>query len=118
MAILVLGAHPVQVGLLAALGALPSLFLGLFIGVGVDRLPRRLLLLRADRARALLLLSLPIAAVSGVLRIAQLYVVTVLLSTCTICFDTAYEAFLPQVVARDQLVERGAILDLGITQES
>src|SRR5258708_24941263 len=105
IAILVLGAHPAQVGLLAALSALPSLFLGLFVGVWVDRLPRRPLMLLADLARALLLLSVPIAALSGLLHIEQLYIVTVLLSACTICFDTAYQAFLPQVVTREQLVE-------------
>lgn len=105
IAILVLGAHPAQVGLLAALSALPSLFLGLFVGVWVDRLPRRPLMLLADLARALLLLSVPIAALSGLLHMEQLYIVTVLLSACTICFDTAYQAFLPQVVTREQLVE-------------
>ncbi len=105
IAILVLAAHPVQVGLLAALSALPSLFFSLFIGVWVDRLPRRPLLLLADLARALLLLSLPILALSGQLHMEQLYIVTVLLSACTLCFDTAYQAFLPQVVTRDQLVE-------------
>ncbi len=105
IAILVLGAHPAQVGLLAALSALPSLLFSLPIGVWVDRLPRRPLLLFADLIRALLLLSLPIASVAGWLHMPQLYLVTVLLSACTICFDMAYQAFLPQIVAHDQLVE-------------
>jgi predicted MFS family arabinose efflux permease len=105
IAILVLRASPAQVGLLIALSALPSLLFSLPIGVWVDRLPRRPLLLLADLARALLLLSLPIAALSGLLHMEQLYIVTVLLSTCSICFDTAYQAFLPQVVAHDQLIE-------------
>ncbi|MBO0795488.1 MAG: MFS transporter, partial [Ktedonobacteraceae bacterium] len=105
IAILVLGASPVQVGLLAALSALPSLLFSLPIGVWVDRLPRRALLILADLVRALLLLSLPIAALDGLLRMEQLYIVVLLLGTCTICFDTAYQAFLPQVVAPEQLVE-------------
>lgn len=105
IAILVLGAHPAQVGLLAALSSLPSLFLGLFVGVWVDRLPRRPLMLLADLVRALLLLSVPIAALSGLLHMEQLYIMTVLLSTCTICFDTAYQAFLPQLIMGEQLVE-------------
>ncbi|MBV9230542.1 MAG: MFS transporter [Chloroflexi bacterium] len=105
IAILVLGAHPAQLGLLAALSALPGLLLGLFIGVWVDRLPRRSLLLLADLARALLLLSLPIAALGRLLHMEQLYIVTVLLSAFTVCFDTAYQAFLPQIVTSEQLVE-------------
>ncbi len=113
IAILVLGAHPAQIGLLAALGALPSLLFSLFIGVWVDRLPRRPLLLLADLARALLLLMVPIASLSGLLHIQQLYLVTVLLSICTIFFDTAYQAFLPQITAYDQLV--GGNSKLGIS---
>ncbi len=105
IAILVLGADPAQVGLLAALSALPSLLFGLFIGVWVDRLPRRALLLLTDLVRALLLLSLPLAALSGLLHMAQLYIVTLLLSVCSVCFDTAYQAFLPQIISREQLVE-------------
>jgi predicted MFS family arabinose efflux permease len=105
IAILVLAARPDQVGLLAALSALPYLLFSLPIGIWVDRLPHRPLMLLSDIARAVLLLSLPIAALSGLLRLAQLYIITLLLSTCSICFETAYQAFLPQVVARAQLVE-------------
>ncbi len=105
IAILVLGASPAQVGLLAALGALPGLFFSLPIGVWVDWLPRRRLMLLTDLLRALLLLSLPVASLLGRLYMEQLYVVTVLLSICTICFDTAYQAFLPQIVTSEQLVE-------------
>jgi MFS family permease len=112
IAILVLQAHPVQIGLLAALSALPSLLFSLFIGVWVDRLPRRPLLLLADLIRALLLLSLPIAGLSGLLHMQQLYLVTVLLSICTVCFDIAYQAFLPQIITRDQFVEGNSKLGI------
>jgi predicted MFS family arabinose efflux permease len=112
IAILVLRAHPAQIGLLAALSALPSLLFGLLIGVWVDRLPRRPLLLLADLLRALLLLSLPIASLSGLLHMEQLYLVTVLMSICTICFDTTYHAFLPQIVAPNQLVEGNSKLGI------
>jgi len=105
IAILVLGARPIEVGLLAALSALPSLLFSLPIGVWVDRLPRRPLLMLADIVRALLLLSLPIASLPGQLQMPQLYLVAVLLSACTICFDMAYQAFLPQIVAYQELVE-------------
>jgi predicted MFS family arabinose efflux permease len=105
IAILVLKADPAQVGALVALSALPSLLFSLPVGVWVDRLPRRRLMMLADLARAALLLSLPVAAVSGFLRMWQLYVVTILLSTCTLGFDTAYRAFLPLIVESDRIVE-------------
>lgn len=115
IAILVLKADPVQVGLLAALSALPNLLFSLLIGVWADRLPRRPIMMLADLARALLLLSLPIAAFGGRLRMEQLYIVTALLSTCTICFDTAYLAFLPQIVRSDQIVEGNSKLGTSIS---
>ena len=104
IAILVLGAQPLQIGLLAALSALPNLLFSLLIGVWVDRLPRRPLMICADLARALLLISLPIAALAGLLRIEQLYLMTMLLSCATICFNTAYQAFLPQIIESDQII--------------
>jgi MFS family permease len=104
IAILLLGAQPVQIGLLVALSALPNLLFSLLIGVWVDRLPQRPLMLLTDLARALLLISLPIAALSGQLHMEQLYLVTVLLSSCTICFNTAYQTFLPQIIESDQLI--------------
>src|SRR5205085_9694418 len=58
-AILVLGASPMQMGLLGAAGAAPLLLLGLFAGVWVDRVRRRPLMIAADVGRALLLLSVP-----------------------------------------------------------
>ncbi|HET8911228.1 MAG TPA: MFS transporter [Ktedonobacteraceae bacterium] len=105
IAILLLKASPAEVGLLIALSAVPNLIFSLPIGVWIDRLPRRRLLIMTDLLRALLLLSLPIASLIGYLHMGQLYLVTLLLSTCTIGFDTAYQAFLPQIVASDQLVE-------------
>jgi MFS family permease len=105
IAILVLGAPPAQIGLLVVLGALPGLLCAPLVGVWVDRLPRRPLLLLSDLIRALLLLSLPVASLYGALSMPQLYLVTVLLSVCTLCFDAAYQSFLPQIIASDQLIE-------------
>ncbi|HEX7976467.1 MAG TPA: hypothetical protein VF498_18800 [Anaerolineales bacterium] len=46
-ALLALGAGPVQMGLLAAIGAAPILLVGLFAGVWVDRVQRRPLMIAA-----------------------------------------------------------------------
>src|SRR5437773_7528198 len=64
-ALLLLGATPFQMGLLAAVGSAPVLLVGLFAGVWVDRLRRRPLMIVADLARALLLVSIPVAALLG-----------------------------------------------------
>src|SRR4030095_3324930 len=68
IAALPLHATPGQVGLLAAWGAAPVLVVGLFAGVWVDRIRRRPVMIATDVGRALLLSIIPLAAVTGVLR--------------------------------------------------
>jgi len=60
-AILVLGASAGQVGALNAVAFLAWPVLGLFVGVWVDRLRRRPILIAADLGRALLIGSIPAA---------------------------------------------------------
>src|SRR6266700_868280 len=107
---LVLRATPVQMGLLAAIGTLPVLLVSLFAGVWVDRLRRRPLLIVADLGRAILLLSIPLAAVFGLLRIEQLYLVAALVGILTIIFEVANQSFLPGLVPREQIVEANSKL--------
>lgn len=109
-AILTLAATPSQVGLLAALGAVPALVLGLPAGAWVDRLRRRPILIVADLGRALLLASIPAAALLGVLGLPQLYLVAILGGTLTLFFRVADNSFLPTVVARPDLVEANSKL--------
>lgn len=111
-AILALGATPVQLGYLATARALPVLLLGLLAGVWVDRLHRRPVMLIADIGRALLLATIPVAALLGILRIEQLYVVAALVSALAIFFDVAYPAYLPSLVKPEQLLEGNSKLSM------
>lgn len=111
-AILVLGATPFQLSLLTAAGMVPALLIGLMVGVWVDRLRRRPILIAADLGRSLLLVSIPLAYVLNVLRIEQLYIVAGLVGVLTIWFDVAYHAFLPVVVPREDLVEGNSKLGM------
>jgi len=72
-------------GLLAAVGTAPSLVVGLFAGVWVDRSRRRRLLIAGDIGRALLLATIPAAALLGGLSMAQLYLVGFLSGVLTVC---------------------------------
>lgn len=81
-----LGATPFQMGLLIFAEGVPALF-SLFAGVWVDRLRRRPIMIVTDVLRFILLLSVPIAAVFGVLRMEMLYVVGFLLGVGTLFFD-------------------------------
>ncbi|MGH2587340.1 MAG: MFS transporter [Dehalococcoidia bacterium] len=111
-ATLVLDATPVQMGLLGATGTLPFLLIGLFAGVWVDRLRRRPVLIAADLGRAVLLGSIPLAAALDQLTMAQLYAVSLLTGFLTVFFDVAYQAFLPSLVERRQLVEGNGKLEM------
>ena len=111
-AVLVLEATPSQMGLLAALGSAPVLVLGLVAGVWVDRLRRRPILIMADLGRAVLLATIPLAAVMGVLSIGQLYVVAALAGVLTLFFDVAYQSYLPSLVERENILEGNTKLAL------
>lgn len=104
-AITILHASAVQVAFLHAAAYAPGLVLSLLAGVWVDRLKRRPLMIGADVGRALLLGSIPIAALVGRLTLAQLYLVELATSVLTVLFDVAYRAYLPALVGRDDLVE-------------
>jgi MFS family permease len=104
-AILFLQASAFQIGLLAAASLAPGFASGLVAGVWVDRLRRRPLLIIADVGRALLLATIPLAALLDRLTIEQLYVVAFGNSILTVLFDVAYQSYLPSLVGRGDLLE-------------
>jgi MFS family permease len=110
-AVLLLGASPAQMGLLAASQSLPVLVFGLAAGVWVDRVRRRPLLIASDLGRALALLTIPVAAALRVLTIAQLYTVAVITGALTVFFDVAYQSYLPALVGRDHILEGNTRLE-------
>jgi MFS family permease len=109
---LLLNASPMEMGLLGASAFAPFLMFGLFAGVCVDRWRRRPVLIAADFGRAILLTFVPLAAFLGVLRMEFLYLVQFLVGTLTLFFDVAHEAYLPTLVARDQLIEGNSKLEV------
>lgn len=111
VAILTLDASALDVALLGMVELAPGLVAGLFAGVWVDRLRRRPIMIAADLGRALLLASVPAAWALDALGLGQLYLVAMLVSVLTVCFDVSYAAYLPTLVARDRLVEGNAKLE-------
>lgn len=111
LAILVLGAKPYQLGLLggAEFAAFP--ILGLFAGVWADRLRRRPIMVVADLGRALALASIPLAYLWHALSFAQLYIVALFTGVLTVFFDVSYQAYLPSLVERSELVGANARLE-------
>jgi MFS family permease len=104
-AILVLDAGPIQIALLSAAELIPAFLAGPFVGVWVDRLRRRPIMIAADIGRFALLATIPIAHVFDALTMGQLYAVAFLVGILTISFDVAYLSYLPTLVNKDQLLE-------------
>ncbi len=104
-AVLLLGATPAQMGLLTAVGSIAILLASLPAGVWVDRLRRKPVMIWADAGRAGLLLVIPVAALTGQLGIGLLCAVLALTGVLTVLFEAAYEAYLPSLVERGNLLE-------------
>lgn len=109
-AVLTLGASPAQLGLLSALSNGPALIVGLAAGGFVDRSRRRGLMMAADLVRALVLATIPVAALLHVLTLPQLYVAAALVGAASVLFEIADHAYLPSLVAREQITRANSSL--------
>jgi MFS family permease len=110
VAILVVHASTFEVGLLTAVQMAAFLVVGLPAGAWVDRMRFRWVLIVNDLIRAGLLASIPLAQLTGILTIWQLYAVALAAGVSTVFFDVAYQSYLPQLVERESLVEGNAKL--------
>ena len=110
VAILTLGAGPIEVAILRSIDLVAALIVGFVAGAWVDRLRRRPVLIWADLGRAVLLGSIPISFVLGTLALWQLIAVAGLAAVLTTFFDAADNAYLPTIVERERLLEANSAL--------
>ncbi|MGA2592187.1 MAG: MFS transporter [Bryobacteraceae bacterium] len=111
-AVLVLGASPLQMGLLSGVGAAAVLLFGLFAGAWADRLRRRPILIAADLGRAAVLGTIPLAVTLHRLTMGHLYLVAAASAILTVFFDVSYQAYLPSLVSRENILEGNSKLAL------
>ncbi|MCC6751156.1 MAG: MFS transporter [Deltaproteobacteria bacterium] len=112
IAVTVLGASPLAMGLLAAIATAPNLLFSLPAGAWVDRQRRRPLLITGDLIRAVVLLAVPISLWTGHASITLLGVVGFIVGTCSVLFDVSYQAYLPSLLDKSQLLEGNSKLEL------
>ena len=105
LAIEELHADAFEVGLIKVVEQLPALIFGLVLGVLVDRVRKRQLLMLSDVVRSIALLAIPIATFTGHLSLAIVCVVAFIMGSFNLLFDVSYGAFIPAVVGRDRLAE-------------
>ncbi|GHO56596.1 MFS transporter [Ktedonobacter robiniae] len=101
-------------GVLVA-GTIPRILFFLIGGVAADRLPRRLILLCSDSARAVIVLVVALLSWMHVLQVWHLVGLALLFGIVDGFFNPAYQAIIPQLVEKEALSSANALT--GISQK-
>jgi MFS family permease len=96
-----------SVGLMLMASAAPSLLVGLFAGVFVDRFDRKRIMLAADLIRAVLVFLIPFLVSHS---IVWLYILVMLTSAIGQFFDPAQESVLPEVASEQELAAANSLM--------
>ncbi|MGW0119501.1 MFS transporter [Streptomyces sp. NPDC003327] len=99
-----LRATPFQVSLVAASQTVAFLLIGLPVGVWVDRMRKRPVMIVADLVRAAALAAVPVLWALDALAVAHLCAVAFVVGVATVFFDVADQSYLPHLVGPDGLV--------------
>jgi MFS family permease len=105
LATVILGATPTQMGLLTSFGFLPFLLFSLVAGVWVDRIRRRPILITANIANALSLLTIPIFYYFDLLSISILLIIQFLVGTGSVFMSITSGSYLPSIIKKEQLID-------------
>ncbi|WP_217428483.1 MFS transporter [Microlunatus speluncae] len=106
-----LAAGATGVGLVNAARWLPYLLLGIIVGVLVDRARRRPVLVGTDLLRGLLLIMIPVLALTGLLDLVALVIIMIGFGTLSIINDAASQSILPRLVPPALITRANARLD-------
>lgn len=96
-----------SVGLMLIATAAPSLLVGLFAGVFVDRYDRKRIMIVTELIRAVLVLSIPFLVPYS---IVWLYVIVALTSAIAQFYDPAHESVLPEVAPEEELAAANSLM--------
>jgi Na+/melibiose symporter-like transporter len=108
IAVLLLNASTLDVGILRALATVTFLVVALPAGVLVDRAGKRRLLLWCDGIRMVVLLIIPLAALFGALSMPLLYAVVFVVGGISVLFSVAFDSFRTGLVSVARLGEANA----------
>lgn len=92
-----------MIGLISALGSLPSLFFTLFGGVLIDRFPKKKILFITQGSAMILAITLGILNVFNVINIWEIAVIAFLMGTVAAIDIPARQAFVAELVSKDQI---------------
>ena len=103
LAVSLLGASELEVGVLGAAQTAAFLVVGLPAGAWIDRMLKRRVMIVADLVRALVLALIPALWFAGTLEIWHLYVVGAVVGVATVFFDVSYQSFIPVLLPGEQV---------------
>ena len=109
-AILVMHAGPLEISAIRSAELIASLIVGLVAGAWVDRLRRRPIMIWSDIGRAIILGSIPVAAVLMALGMPQLILVAFAAAILSTFFDVADRSYLPSIVSKRRLIAANSAL--------
>ncbi|MDA8302992.1 MAG: MFS transporter [Actinomycetota bacterium] len=112
VAILGLHASAVQVGLLAALGTLPYLLVGLPAGAWLERARLKRVLSFSALGRAVVLGSVPLLWAFHEVDMGFLYAIAVVVGLMSTFYDIAWQSYLPSLVGTSRLHEASSRLSI------
>lgn len=110
LAVVVLDASPIWVGIINAALWLPWVLIGLPTGAWVDHRTPRAVMVTSDLAAAIALLSIPLAWMFDALTPLHLAIVTFAVGTTNVFFRSAYPKLLATLVRRDDLAPANSYL--------
>lgn len=111
LAVAILGASEIEVGLLGAASTLAFLIVGLPAGAWVDRSLKRRVMMRANLVRALAFGAIPVLWAAGVLQMWHLIVLAAIIGFAQVFFDVAYQSYIPVLVPRDRISDANGKLE-------
>jgi len=112
LAIKLFDAGSLEMGVLWALTYVAFPVLGPYAGVMVDRWRRKTVLVGTNIIQVAALGSIPVAFLLGRLNLLQLVLVALVMSITSVFFAIAYQAYLPTLISRDDLVEGNSKLEV------
>jgi MFS family permease len=105
VAVVVLELSELQIGLLYAMDQIALVLFGLLVGVWVDRMRDKPIIVVSETLRAAVMLSVPIAWAMDMLTVWHLFAAMFLLGLASVFFDVGQASFVPQLIDNKALTK-------------
>ncbi|MCC3762850.1 MFS transporter [Glycomyces sp. TRM65418] len=103
IAVVVLDLSESQIGVLYAMDQIALVLFGLLVGVWVDRLRDKPIIIVSEIFRAAVMLSVPVAWALDALTVWHVYAAMFLLGVASVFFDVAQVSFVPRLIDNNSL---------------